>query len=145
MDAFKRTYSNEDTETVAIPYLWEHFNKEDFSVWLAEYQYNEDLRMVFMACNLVGGMFQRLEKLNKTAFASVGVFEKDGDISISGIWIFRTQELAFSVGVKISWQDISFSAQIFSLSCYTWSKICFVWSKIIDCLKLDIFVLYFFF
>lgn len=118
MDEFKRTYSNEDTETVAIPYLWEHFNKEDFSVWLAEYQYNKDLRMVFMACNLVGGMFQRLEKLNKTAFASVGVFEKDGDISISGIWIFRTQELAFSVGVKISWQDNVFHHKSFFVLLY---------------------------
>ena len=105
MDEFKRTYSNKDTETVAIPHFWEHFNKEDFSVWLAEYQYNEDLKRVFMACNLVGGMFQRLDKLHKTAFASVCVFGKDGDVSISGIWICRTQELAFSVGVKNSWQD----------------------------------------
>ena len=101
MDEFKRTYSNKDTETVAIPYLWEHFNKEDYSVWLAEYQYNEELGKIFMACNLVRGMFQRIEKLHKTAFASVGVFGKDGDVSISGIWIFRTQELAFTVGVKL--------------------------------------------
>lgn len=108
MDEFKRTYSNKDTETVAIPHFWEHFNKEDFSVWLAEYQYNDELKRVFMACNLVGGMFQRIEKLRKTAFASVGVFGKDGDVSISGIWICRTQELAFSVGVKNFWLDILF-------------------------------------
>lgn len=101
MDAFKRVYSNNDTATVAIPYFWENFNKEDFSVWLAEYQYNEDLRMVFMACNLVGGMFQRIEKLRKTAFASVGIFGKDNAAAIEGIWICRTQELAFNVGVKI--------------------------------------------
>lgn len=108
MDEFKRTYSNKDTETVAIPHFWEHFNKEDYSVWLAEYQYNDELKMVFMACNLVGGMFQRMEKLRKTAFGSVGVFGKDGDVSISGIWICRTQELAFSVGVKNFWLNILF-------------------------------------
>ena len=119
MDEFKRTYSNKDTETVAIPHFWEHFNKEDFSVWLAEYQYNHELRMIFMACNLVGGMFQRLEKLHKTAFGSIGIFGTDGDISISGIWIFRTQELAFSVGVKNFWPDIFLLLQIVSLSCYT--------------------------
>lgn len=101
MDAFKRTYSNTDTATVAIPYFWEHFNKEDYSVWLAEYQYNADLNKIFMACNLVGGMFQRIEKLHKTAFASVGIFGKDKDCAIEGIWIFRTQQLAFDVGVKI--------------------------------------------
>ena len=99
MDEFKRTYSNKDTATVAIPYFWEHFNKEDYSVWLAEYQYNDELRMVFMACNLVGGMFQRIEKLRKTAFASVGIFGEDKNVSISGIWIFRGQELAFDVSV----------------------------------------------
>lgn len=97
MDAFKRTYSNQDTEKVAIPYFWEHFNKEDYSIWLAEYMYNDELALIFMACNLVGGMFQRLEKLRKTAFASIGIFGKDHEASISGIWIFRTQDLAFSL------------------------------------------------
>lgn len=126
MDDFKRTYSNQDTATVAIPHFWDHFNKEDYSVWLAEYQYNDELKRVFMACNLVGGMFQRIEKLRKTAFASVGVFGKDGDVSISGIWICRTQELAFMVGVKNFWLDIFFSPQVFSLSCYTWSRIWFL-------------------
>ncbi|XP_068682643.1 elongation factor 1-gamma-A-like [Montipora foliosa] len=97
MDEFKRTFSNKDIETEAIPYFWEHFNKEDFSVWLAEYMYNDELGMIFMACNLVGGMLQRLEKLRKTAFASVCIFGKNHDVSISGIWIFRTQELAFDL------------------------------------------------
>ena len=118
MDEFKRTYSNKDTETVAIPHFWEHFNKEDFSVWLAEYQYNEELKRVFMACNLVGGMFQRLEKLHKTAFASVCVFGKDGDVSISGIWICRTQELAFRVGVKHSRCDIFSTTNLFFVLLY---------------------------
>lgn len=97
MDEFKRTYSNKDTETEAIPYLWEHFNKEDYSVWLAEYMYNADLKKIFMACNLVGGMFQRIEGLHKTAFGSVCIFGEDNAVSISGIWIFRGQELAFEL------------------------------------------------
>lgn len=100
MDEFKRTYSNKDTATVAIPHFWEHFNKEDYSVWLAEYSYNDDLKRVFMACNLVGGMFQRIEKLRKTAFASVGIFGEDNSCAIGGIWIFRGQEVAFNVSVK---------------------------------------------
>ena len=40
-------------------------------------------------------MFQRLEKLRKNAFASVLVFGQSGDSSISGIWVWRGQELAF--------------------------------------------------
>ena len=98
MDAFKRMYSNNDTD-VSVPYFWEHFNKEDYSIWFAEYMYKDELSYIFKACNLVGGMFQRLEKLQKTAFGSVCIFGKDKAESVSGIWIFRGQELAFNVSV----------------------------------------------
>ena len=108
MDAFKRVYSNKDTVTEAIPYFWEHFNKEDYSIWLAEYMYDDELKRIFMSCNLVSGMFQRIEKLRKTAFASVIIFGEDGNISISGVWICRTQKLAFDVGFKISFHYICF-------------------------------------
>merc|ERR1712136_522815 len=33
-DEFKRVYSNEDIKTKAIPYFWENFDKENFSIWL---------------------------------------------------------------------------------------------------------------
>ncbi|XP_039584172.1 elongation factor 1-gamma 2-like [Passer montanus] len=50
-----------------------------------------------MSCNLITGMFQRLDKLRKNAFASVVLFGKDHDSSISGVWVMRGQELAFTV------------------------------------------------
>ncbi|TGZ57375.1 hypothetical protein CRM22_009942 [Opisthorchis felineus] len=62
IDAFKRTYSNEDIEKVAIPYFWDHFDPETHSIWFCEYRYPEELGMIFMSCNLIGGMLQRLEK-----------------------------------------------------------------------------------
>ncbi len=43
------------------------------------------------------GMFQRLDKLRKNAFGSVLLFGTNNDSAISGIWIFRGQELAFTV------------------------------------------------
>lgn len=46
------------------------------------------------------GMFQRLDKLRKNAFASVLLFGSNNDSSISGIWIFRGQDLAFTVSIK---------------------------------------------
>ena len=45
-------------------------------------------------------MFQRLEKLRKNAFASVVVFGANGDSSISGVWVWRGQELAFPVSTR---------------------------------------------
>ncbi|KAL8184279.1 UNVERIFIED_CONTAM: Elongation factor 1-gamma [Gekko kuhli] len=95
MDEFKRKYSNEDTLTVALPHFWEHFDKEGWSIWYAEYRFPEELAQTFMSCNLITGMFQRLDKLRKNAFASVILFGTNNNSSISGIWVFRGQELAF--------------------------------------------------
>ena len=50
-----------------------------------------------MSSNLVSGMLQRLDKLNKNAFASVCIMGVDNNNTISGIWIMRGQELAFNV------------------------------------------------
>jgi len=94
MDEFKRFYSNND-ENLSVPWFWEHFDKENYSIWFCEYKYPEELSKIFMTCNLVGGMFQRLEKLRKNAFASVCVFGKDGANAISGVWVWRGHELVF--------------------------------------------------
>jgi len=97
MDAFKRVYSNEDTATKAIPYFWENFDRNNYSIWYSEYKYPEELKQVFMSCNLITGMFQRLEKLKKHGFGSMCLFGTDNNSSISGIWIWRGQELAFEL------------------------------------------------
>jgi elongation factor 1-gamma len=98
LDAFKRVYSNEkNIQGVVIPYLWENLDKEGWSLWRADYTFNKDLRMSFMAANLIGGMFQRLDKLHKYGFASVLIFGKDYDLTISGVWLLRGQELAFDL------------------------------------------------
>ena len=62
-------------------------------------RYANELSKIFMTCNLVGGMYQRLEKLRKNAFASLCVFGSDDDNSISGVWFWRGHELAFPVRV----------------------------------------------
>jgi len=113
MDAFKRSYSNEDIEKVAIPYFWEHFDKENCSIWFSEYKYPDELQMIFQSCNLIGGMFQRLEKLRKVAFASVLLFGEDRNSTISGVWFWRGQKRIF---------DLDEDWQIDSES-YTWTKL----------------------
>lgn len=44
-------------------------------------------------------MFQRVDKLRKNAFASMCVFGEDKANNISGIWVWRGQELAFPVSI----------------------------------------------
>merc|ERR1712243_474588 len=46
---------------------------------------------------LFKGMFQRLEKMKKHAFASSILFGENNNSSISGIWVWRGHELAFDL------------------------------------------------
>nr|ABM55534.1 putative translation elongation factor 1-gamma [Maconellicoccus hirsutus] len=93
---FKRFYSNEEVDK-SIPYFWEKFDKENCSIWFGEYKYNHELTKIFMSCNLITGMFQRLEKMKKQAFASVCLFGEDNNSTISGVWVWRGQGLAFEL------------------------------------------------
>lgn len=54
MDDFKRFYSNNEL-TESIPYFWEKFDPEHYSIWFGEYKYNDELTKVFMSCNLISG------------------------------------------------------------------------------------------
>ncbi|XP_075597566.1 elongation factor 1-gamma [Balearica regulorum gibbericeps] len=58
-------------------------------------------------------MFQRLDKLRKNAFASVILFGTNNDSSISGVWLFRGQDLAFPLSPD--WQ-VDYES-------YTWRKL----------------------
>jgi len=112
MDDFKREYSNKDTD-VSIPYFWEKFDSENYSIWFGEYKYNDELTKVFMSCNLIAGMFQRLEKMRKNAFASMCLHGQDNNSSISGIWVWRGQDLAFTLSPD--WQV--------DYEVYSWTKL----------------------
>lgn len=112
MDDFKRFYSNND-EDKSVPYFWEKFDKDNYSIWRCDYKYNDELTMVFMSCNLMGGMFQRLEKLRKNAFASLALFGENNNSSISGIWVWKGHDLAFEMSPD--WQ-IDYNS-------YEWKKL----------------------
>ncbi|XP_054260176.1 elongation factor 1-gamma-like [Macrosteles quadrilineatus] len=87
--------------------------KDNYSIWYGEYKYPEELKKVYMSCNLITGMFQRLDKMRKQAFTSVCLFGKDDDSTISGIWVWRGQGLAFELSPD--WQ-IDFES-------YDWKKL----------------------
>jgi len=89
LDSWKRKYSNEDTRTAAMPWFWEHFEKEGWSIWFCEYKYNAELDKLFKTNNFVGGWLQRLDKLRKYGFGSVLIFGEEPNLSIGGCWLFR--------------------------------------------------------
>lgn len=63
MDDFKRVYSN-NSESTSIPYFWEKFDPENYSIWFGEYKYNNELTKVFMSCNLISGKLSIIEKFS---------------------------------------------------------------------------------
>jgi len=93
MDEWKRTYSNEETRPKALPWFWDHVDKEGYSVWFSDYKYNHELEKTFMTANLISGFLQRLDKLRKWAFGSLIIFGNDGDLEVSGCWLFRGKEV----------------------------------------------------
>jgi len=66
-----------------------------------------------MSCNLISGMFQRLDKMRKNAFGSVCLFGSDNNSTISGIWFWRGHDLAFPLSPD--WQ-IDYES-------YSWQKL----------------------
>ena len=54
LDDWKRKYSNEETREVALPWFWENFKSDEYSLWKVDYKYNEELTMTFMTSNLIG-------------------------------------------------------------------------------------------
>merc|ERR1719423_363190 len=67
-----------------------------------EYKRPEDLGLTFQIENLIEGMYQRLDKLNKNSFASMCVFGKSRDAQIQGLWIWRGKDLVFPL--SDNWQ-----------------------------------------
>lgn len=58
-------------------------------------------------------MYQRLDKMRKNAMASVNLFGEDNNSTISGVWIWRGQELAFPLSPD--WQ--------IDYETYSWTKL----------------------
>ena len=93
LEDWKRFYSNNDTVPTAIDYFWKNFDREGYSIWWVNYRYNDELAKIFMTCNLVTGLFGRMDHMRKYTFGSFLIFGEDDKNEISGSLIFRGQEI----------------------------------------------------
>jgi len=95
LDDWKRFYSN-NAEDASVKYFWENYEDEGWSLWSSTYKYNDELDNLMRTCNLIGGMFQRLEKMVKYSFASVIIFKENDDsktFQVKGVWVIRGREI----------------------------------------------------
>ncbi|QSS50414.1 elongation factor 1-gamma [Histoplasma capsulatum var. duboisii H88] len=109
LDDWKRKYSNEDTRSVAMPWFWEHYKPDEYSLWKIEYKYPKELKLTFMSSNLVGGFFTRLEASRKYVFGAVSVYGKNNDNAIMGAFLIRGQEAAPAFDVAPDWESYTFT------------------------------------
>ena len=109
LDDWKRKYSNEETREVALPWFWEHFNPEEYSLWQVDYKYNDELTMTFMTSNLIGGFFTRLEASRKYIFGCASVYGVTNDSIIKGAFVIRGQEAQPAFDVAPDYDSYEFT------------------------------------
>jgi len=93
LDDWKRVYSNEDTRGKAIPWFWENYDSEGYSIYFGDYKYNDECKKTFMTANLLGGFVQRLDKLRKYGFGSLIIFGDEPSLEVSVCFLFRGKEI----------------------------------------------------
>lgn len=108
IDEWKRMYSNEDTRPVSLPWFWEHYNAEEYSLWKVDYKYDDELKLTFMANNLIGGFHARLEASRKYLFGAQGVYGANYACVIRGVFLVRGQEAPPAFDVAPDWESYNF-------------------------------------
>lgn len=101
INEWKKVITNEDSREKAIPWFWEHYEEEGWSLWFADYKYNDELTMDFMALNLLTGFCQRLDTLRKYGFGVMVVFGEDNNLEIGTCWLLRGKEIPAEVWFQI--------------------------------------------
>jgi elongation factor 1-gamma len=108
LDEWKRQYSNEETRTAALPWFWQNYKPDEYSLWLVDYKYNNELKLTFMANNLIGGFFARLEASRKYLFGAAAVYGQNYDCLIRGAFLVRGQEHLPAFDVAPDWESYEF-------------------------------------
>ncbi|KID94473.1 elongation factor 1-gamma, partial [Metarhizium majus ARSEF 297] len=111
LDELKRNYSNARTAGTlsdTMKWVWETVPFEEYSIWRADYNYNDELKMTFMSKNLIGGFTERIEASRKYVFGVASVFGKDFDSVIQGAFIIRGQEFLPVFDVAPDYEQYTF-------------------------------------
>jgi len=108
LDEWKRQYSNKDTPA-ALEWFWENYNPEEYSLWMLDYKYNDELTQVFMTSNLIGGLFARLEASRKYIFGCASVYGTANDSIIKGAFVVRGQDAIPAFEVAPDYESYEFT------------------------------------
>jgi hypothetical protein len=82
--------------------------RKGFSVWRCDFKYNDELTLVFMSSNQIGGFFNRLDASRKYLFGSMGVLGEANSSVISGVFIARGDDIKLSVDCAPDWESYEY-------------------------------------
>lgn len=112
MDTWKKTYSNCSSYQEAMDTFWSSFDSAGWSIFRGDYQYNEELKVLFMTSNLIGGFIQRTEEIRKWLFGTMTIRGVEGDfLKVTCYYLIRGD----SIQPLIDCND--------DAACYTWTKV----------------------
>jgi len=104
IDEWKKTYKNcahDGTGYLgASEKFWELLGEGlktgDYSLWLCEYNHNEENEKMWMTSNAISGFVDRTEEIRKFTMGVQAVSGADGagNIYINGVWLFRGTEIS---------------------------------------------------
>nr|CCA15330.1 calciumdependent protein 1 putative [Albugo laibachii Nc14] len=90
LDEWKVQYSNTKPVSDSMKWFWDNFDSEGYSIWMCDYNYNEENKVLFMTSNAVNGFIQRSEGVRKFAFGVMHICGEEGSkLDITGCWLFR--------------------------------------------------------
>jgi len=78
-----------------MEWFWKNFDREGYTLWFCDYKYNEELESLLKTCNLIGGWFQRLDRVRKYGFGNAIIFKSadDKNHEISCCWLLRGKDM----------------------------------------------------
>lgn len=93
LEDWKRVYSNSETRPDAVKYFWDNYDPAGYCMYKLDYKYNSELTRIFMTCNLVSGLFQRMDPVRKYCYGNMLIFGEDNNNFITGMFIYRGSEI----------------------------------------------------
>ncbi|KAI9855268.1 MAG: hypothetical protein M1824_006195 [Vezdaea acicularis] len=109
LDDWKRKYSNSETREDALPWFWEHYKPDEYSLWRVDYKYNDELTMIFMTSNLIGGFFNRLEASRKYLFGAASVYGEANNSIVTGAFLVQGHDADKAFDVAPDFESYSFT------------------------------------
>jgi elongation factor 1-gamma len=95
MDEWKKLYANTVDKASTLPWFWEHYDPEGYSIWIFKYNKTEgECQVLYRTNNLLNGFLQRMEEFRKYSFGYLGIYGAEPVLDIAGCFMWRGTEIA---------------------------------------------------